>query len=120
MNNGTVRVNSKALVACVISLIVCVYLVYSWASARSSMKSGTYHRRLDTWKKHDFVDVPQTVKDLAANIKIKEDTVKVDMDDTVIGNSLQCRGTKRPGIKQRCVMGVSRHVPLCPSCGNEK
>ena len=86
MPNGAVRVNSKAAVASVISLIVCVYLIYSWASARSSMKSGSYHRRLDTWKKQDFVDIPERVKELSKNVKVTEDRVKVVIDDTVIGN----------------------------------
>ena len=90
MQNGTIRVNSKAAVACVISLIVCIYLIYSWASARSSMKSGTHHRRLDTWKKHDFVDIPSDVKELVQNIKVTEDRVKVVTDDTVIGNCIKC------------------------------
>jgi len=86
MYNGAVRVNSKAAIACVISLIVCVYLIYSWATARSSMKSGTHHRRLDTWKKHDFVDIPEGIQELARNVKINEDTVKVVLDDKVLGN----------------------------------
>jgi len=86
MHNGAVRVNSKAAIACVISMTVCVYLIYSWASARSSMKSGTYHRRLDTWKKHDFVDIPQGIRDLAKDVKINEDRVKIAMDDKVIGS----------------------------------
>jgi len=88
MQNGSIRVNSKAAVACAVSLIVCVYLVYSWASARSSMKSGTYHRRLDTWKKHDFVDIPAGIKEQMPNVKITEDTVKVVIDDTVIEHSV--------------------------------
>jgi len=86
MQNGTIRVNSKAAVACVVSLIVCVYLIYSWASARSSMKSGTYHRRLDTWKKNDFVDIPSGVKEQMQNVKVAEERVKVVIDDTVVGH----------------------------------
>jgi len=84
MHNGAVRVNSKSAVACVISLLVCIYLIYSWASARSSMKSGTYHRRLDTWKKQDFIDIPQGIKHLSQNINVNEDTVTVVVDDMVI------------------------------------
>ena len=84
MQNGTIRVNSKAAVACVVSLVVCIYLIYSWASARSSMKSGTYRRRLDTWKKQDFVDIPPEIIKLAQNVKVTEDRVKVVVDDTVI------------------------------------
>ena len=95
MHNGTIRVNSKAAVVCVISSIVCVYIIYSWASARWSIKSGTHHRRLDTWKKHDFVDIPQGVKELAQSIKITEDTVKVVLDGTVIE-------------KTCCVLGVCK------------
>ena len=85
MYNGVVRMNSKTSVACVISLIVCVYLIYSWASARSSVKTY-HHRQLDTWKKHDFVDIPQRIKEKAQHIKVTEDTVNVVMDDTVIAN----------------------------------
>jgi len=85
MYNGAIRVNSKAAIACVISVIVCVYVIYSWTTARSSVKSGTHHRRLDTWKKHDFVDIPQRVEELARNVKVSEDTVKVVLDDQVIG-----------------------------------
>lgn len=84
MNNGAVRVNSKTAAACVVSLIVCIYLIYSWASARSSMKSGTHHRRLDTWKKHDFVDIPPGIKELAETVQVHENTVEIVMDDTVI------------------------------------
>jgi len=50
------------------------------------MKSWTYHRRLDTWKKHDFVDIPQGIRDLAKDVKINEDRVKIAMDDKVIGS----------------------------------
>jgi len=86
MYNAAVRVNSKATIAMLISLIVCVYITYSWTTARSSMKSGTHHRRLDTWKKHDFVDIPDSIQELTRNIKVNEDTVKVVLDDQVIGN----------------------------------
>jgi len=96
MPNGAVRVNSKATVACVISLIVCVYLIYSWASARSSMKSGSYHRRLDTWKKQDFVDIPKEVKELAKNVKVTEHTVKVVVDDKVIGHFVMLKLVSSP------------------------
>jgi len=86
MYNGAVRINSKATVACVISVTVCVYIIYSWATAGSSVKSGTHHRRLDTWKKHDFVDIPQGTEDLAQNVKVNEDTVKVVLDGQVVEN----------------------------------
>ena len=78
-----VRINPKAAVACVVSLLVCVYLVYSWAAARSSMKSGTIRRQLDTWKQNDFVDIPQPITERAQKIKVEENRVKVVMDKTV-------------------------------------
>jgi len=78
-----IRVNSKTVIASLTLVIVCIYLLYSWISVRSA-KSGTYHRRLDTWKKHDFVDIPQGTKKMAQNVKVNEDTVKVLMDNKVI------------------------------------
>jgi len=80
---SAIRVNSKTAIASVILLVVCIYLLYSWLSARS-VKSGTYHRQLDTWKKHDFVDIPQGIKQMTQNVKVNEDTVTVLMDDKVI------------------------------------
>jgi len=82
MYNGVIRVNSKAAMAAVISFIVCVYLIYSWSSG-SSVKSATHHRRLDTWKKHDFVDIPEGIDDMAPNIKVNQDTIKVVLDGQV-------------------------------------
>jgi len=51
------------------------------------MKSGTHHRRLDTWKKHDFVDIPEEVTKLTKDVKVQEDTVEIVMDNTVIGTT---------------------------------
>ena len=48
------------------------------------MKSGTHHRRLDTWKKHDFVDIPPGIKELTETVQVHENTVEIVMDDTVI------------------------------------
>jgi len=77
-------VNTKALVACGVSLLVCLYLLYSWASARASTRSGTLLKRQSTWKTHDFVDIPADVVDRMKSVAIEEKHVNVNVEGQIV------------------------------------
>jgi hypothetical protein len=74
--NNTVRLNRKAVLLCLIVGTVFLYSVYSWTSSRiSSQYSGTRLKRLNTWKKFDYVEIPADIIESAKNVEISHGTM---------------------------------------------
>ena len=82
-NMQGVQLNYKAIITAVVALLGALYLLYSLGFGQSSGKQVFTQGDSSSWRSARLVDVPDTIKQKAKEIKVQERTLTFTSDDKV-------------------------------------